>query len=326
MAGPRKTSSFSRRAWLGFGAAALAGAPNLFKSLRAQTPPKIYPLAASSLILDVAEAEGALVAVGDRGFILRSTDGGKTWPQTASPTAAMLTGIAMASPSVGVAVGHDATILRTVDGGQTWTLVESEPDLESPLLDVWFESAEHGFAVGAYGLLKETQDGGQTWEERRISDEEPHLYAAARTADGTLFVAGETGAMFKSADQGGTWSKVEASPYGGTYFGLLALHDGGLLAYGLRGNIFKSHDQGRTWTDVPVETTASLLGGVQRKSGGIYIVGLAGTVVTSIDGQSFQTTPLTDREALAGVFETANGQLLAFGEKGLRMLDAGTSA
>jgi photosystem II stability/assembly factor-like uncharacterized protein len=278
-------------------------------------------LAVSSLVLDVTAAGDALVAVGDRGFILRSTDGGGTWSQTASPTSVMLTALAMSTPTNGVAVGHDATILRTTDGGLTWAVKSEDPELEAPLLDAWFETPEHGMAIGAYGLLMETRDGGETWEERRVTEDEPHLYALAKAADSSLFAVGEAGAMFRSQDKGATWTAVESSPYDGTYFGILSLIDGALLAFGLRGNLFRSRDLGKTWDEIATGTTSSLMGGVQRKDGSIYIVGLAGAVLTSIDGISFQVESLKDREALSGVYETAAAKIIAYGEKGLRPLD-----
>jgi photosystem II stability/assembly factor-like uncharacterized protein len=315
------TARFSRRTWLGYGASAVAGASCLLSSARAQTAPKTYPLAASSLVLDVAQAGEALIAVGDRGFILRSVDGGQSWTQVASPTSVMLTAVAMTSPTNGVAAGHDATLLRTTDGGQTWAIKAEAPDLESPLLDLWFENEMRGLAIGAYGLLKETQDGGETWQDRRISEDEPHIYTIVRAADGSLFAAGEAGALFRSADAGATWAVVESSPYDGTYFGLLSLIDGALLAFGLQGNLFRSRDLGKTWDEVATGTTASLMGGVQRKDGSVDIVGLSGAILTSIDGVSFQLTTLPEREALSGVFETAAEKLVVFGERGVRLLD-----
>ena len=288
---------------------------------RAQTAPKTYPLATSSLILDVAAAGDALIAIGDRGFILRSIDGGQSWAQTPSPTDVMLTALAMTSATTGIAVGHDATILRTTDGGQTWAVKAQEPDLETPLLDVMFDTPDHGLAVGAFGLIKETQDGGETWQEHRITDGEPHLYAMTTAADGALFVVGEAGAMYRSTDRGTTWAPVKSSPYDGTYFGVMALLDESLLAFGLRGNLFRSRDQGKAWEEISTGTTASLMGGVQRKDGSIYIVGLSGAVLTSIDGVSFQLTSLHDREALSGVLETPAQKMIAYGERGFRVLD-----
>ncbi len=326
MAVRNKLAFLSRRSCLGYGASAFAGASLLFgdavvNKARAQTAPKAYPLAASSLILDVAPAGDGLIAIGDRGFILRSTDGGQSWVQVSSPTDVMLTALAMTSATTGVAVGHDATILRTTDGGQTWKIKAQEPDLETPLLDVLFDTPEHGLAVGAFGLIKETQDGGETWEEHRITDGEPHLYAMAKAADGAFFAVGEAGAMYRSTRGGAQWERVKSSPYEGTYFGVMSLIDESLLAFGLRGNLFRSRDQGKAWEEISSGTTASLMGGVQRKDGSIYIVGLSGAVLTSIDGISFQLNSLHDREALSGVLETPAQKMIAYGERGFRILD-----
>ncbi|MDX2224331.1 MAG: YCF48-related protein [Rhodospirillaceae bacterium] len=287
---------------------------------RSQSSFKSFPLASSSLVLDVAETGDALVAVGDRGFILRSTDMGSSWVQMPSPAGVMLTGVAFAGPS-GLAVGHDATILRSTDAGLTWQTVSSDPDAETPLLGVVCDGPDRALAYGAYGLLMESTDGGASWSERRITDDEPHLYRIAKAVDGAWYAAGEFGSLFASADAGATWTPIDSSPYDGSYFGLLALADGGLLLFGLRGNLFRSDDGAATWTAVETGTTATLHGGVQRKSGDVVIVGLSGSVLTSADGRDFDLRGLSDREALTGAVETADGSMILFGERGVRRFD-----
>jgi len=120
----------------------------------------IAPLAPHSLLLDVATAGDRLVAVGERGHVLYSDDGGRSWTQVPVPTRATLTGVHFEGADAGWAVGHDAVILRTLDGGLSWERVQYAPREEFPrvLLDVWFESREHGFAIGAYGYF--LGDGG----------------------------------------------------------------------------------------------------------------------------------------------------------------------
>ena len=174
--------------------------------------------------------------------------------------------------------------------------------------------------MGAYGLLEETADGGVTWQERRISQDEPHLYTITATTDGALFTVGELGSIFKSTDHGATWALLP-SPYKGTFFGALALKDGGLLVYGLRGNLFRSDDGGKSWAALATDTEASLIGATQRPDGTVVVVGLSGTVLTSGDGKTFQRTTRADREALIGAVD-ATGKLLIFGEKGVRSLTA----
>jgi len=86
----------------------------------ANQPAEIAPLAATSLLLDLAQAGDRLVAVGERGHVLLSDDEGVTWRQAKSvPTRAMLTAVYFADGEYGWAVGHDETILNTVDGGET---------------------------------------------------------------------------------------------------------------------------------------------------------------------------------------------------------------
>lgn len=278
-------------------------------------PAKTYPLAAKSLVLDVARAGDALVAVGDRGFILRSSDNGDTWIQQTSPVGVMLTGVRMLDATNGWAVGHDAVILKTTDGGATWAKVFDDPDLETPLFDIWFDDPQHGIAVGAYGLIVETKDGGATWEDRRITEDEPHLYVIERLPDGGLIAAGEMGSIFKSADTGATWNALP-SPYEGTFFGALVTKDGAILVYGLRGNLYRSDDGGNVWSQIETRAQTSLLGATERADGSVVIVGLSGTVLTSRDGRTFSSAALPEREALGGAIEAPSGKLLVFGERG----------
>ena len=80
---------------------------------------QVQPLAASSLILDIANVGAGLVAVGERGHAL-VYDG--SWHHVATPVSSQLTKVFFLNEKRGWAVGHDATILQTQDGGQTWQL------------------------------------------------------------------------------------------------------------------------------------------------------------------------------------------------------------
>lgn len=124
--------------------------------------PQIQPLAASSLVLDIAHAGQHLVAVGERGHVLVLTD---KWQQVPTPTSVQLTKVFFLNEKFGWAVGHDATILHTQDGGQTWSLQMQSTEIEKPFLDVLFLNEQEGMAIGAYGLFYRTRDGGANWTE-----------------------------------------------------------------------------------------------------------------------------------------------------------------
>jgi len=275
-------------------------------------------LAANSLLPDVAAIDGHAIAVGERGHVLVSDDAGSNWHQAPRvPTRSMLTSVTMIDPSNAWSVGHDAVILHSTDGGETWRRQFFEPDLESPLFDVWFENASHGIAVGAYGLLLVTQNGGASWEQRLIDEEERHWNAITPGPDGMLYVAAEFGVIFRSSDKGKNWV-VLSTPYEGTFFGTLVLSDGALLIFGLRGNIYRSIDRGETWQHIQTDTSVSLLNGLERSDKRVVIVGLSGTILFSRDlGKSFKSINRSDRKGIAAVIETEDKGLLLFGEGGV---------
>src|SRR5690349_19265154 len=57
------------------------------------------PFAARGLLLDAVLNGHVIMAVGERGAIVRSVDSGETWETIASPTLATLTGISFANPT-----------------------------------------------------------------------------------------------------------------------------------------------------------------------------------------------------------------------------------
>jgi hypothetical protein len=61
--------------------------------------------------------------VGQRGYLYKTTDGGKTWSRLTNLVAADLKKIVMLDASVGIAIGEAGTVLKTVDGGYTWDMV-----------------------------------------------------------------------------------------------------------------------------------------------------------------------------------------------------------
>lgn len=300
--------------------AAAAAGPAIARQAGAAVPPGEWavkaPLAVSSLLVDVAARAGRLVAVGERGHILVSTDSGDSWTQASVPTRALLTGVSMHDDRLGWAVGHDEVILRTRDGGTTWERVHYAPENERPLLDVWFASATDGLAVGAYGTVLATRDGGDTWERRTAYDEHDfHLNRITAAADGTLYLAGEGGHLYRSDDRGATWAPLP-SPYEGSFFGVLPQGDGAILAYGLRGHLFRSTDRGRTWAAIETGSEETLTAALELAPGRVIAAGMAGTLVW-LDGTSARKQELSGRRAIVALAPGPGGDLLLFGEGGV---------
>lgn len=278
------------------------------------------PLATRSLLLDVASSGTTVVAVGERGHVLASIDGGASWRQLAVPTQTTLTAVTLVDPGTIWVVGHGGLILSSRDGGRGWRRHNLGPDEERALLDVWFAGPQLGVAIGAHGLLATTADGGETWRMVTFDDEEPHANAIAASPDGTLYVVGEFGLILRSDDRGVSWRRL-ASPYEGSLFGVLVLGPGTVLVFGLRGHVFRSDDRGETWQPVASGTNATLLGGLERGDGSVALTGLGGALLLSRDrGRSFQPQTVDGSQGGAALAELSPSDVLMVGEDGLHRI------
>ncbi len=274
-------------------------------------------LAAKTLLLDIVRAGDALVAVGDRGHVVRSSDEGETWTQAITPTRAMLTGVAFPDATHGWAVGHDGVILHTADGGTTWVRQDKGDDLDTVLLDVHFLDAKQGFIVGAYGKLLATTDGGATWEARKPLEEDLHLNRITADADGHLYLAGEAGTVLVSTDRGASWRRI-GPDYEGSLFGVRPLAGGLLVAYGLRGHIFVSGDDGASWQERETDVKVLLMACLRTRDGELVLAGQGGNFYLSRDSaKTFRHWKPDDfGGGVADLVLARDGHLVTVGEAG----------
>lgn len=145
-------------------------------------------------------------AVGDRGTIWHTEDGGRTWRLQASGVDGPLRSVCFLTDQHGWAVGGKTTpytrlrtgiVLVTTDGGRTWLPLPS--DQLPPLHSVRFFDLESGVAVGESSAVHrtgvfQTNDGGQTWQEVDGARTEGWRAAAFPTPDAGV-VAGLRGKL-----------------------------------------------------------------------------------------------------------------------------------
>jgi len=273
------------------------------------------------ILLDLVANSGEILAVGERGIVLRSLDDGKHWLASSTPTTRTLTGIAFQDPRHGVIVGHGGTILRTVDGGATWHPADIDLGTDSVLGVIHLGDGRY-VAWGAFGLYAESADGGATWRRRAIlgADFDRHISQIVRIGPTGLLLVGESGSLARSDDDGTHWTAL-TSPYDGSFFGALAVEDGNWLIFGMRGSLYRSVDQGGSWRKIDLDTKLALMSGRQLPDGRILLVGNAGLMALSRDhGSSFTLGTSARGLGFAQTAVTARGTVIAVGEGGVLSL------
>jgi photosystem II stability/assembly factor-like uncharacterized protein len=273
------------------------------------------------LLLDAAHAgHDVIVAVGERGTVLRWSAEQPEWRRMQAPETPTLCGVTFADRERGWAVGHGGVVLGTTDGGVSWQIVYRDHDPETSFLDVLALDAQRVIAIGGFGMYLETRDAGRTWQARRILEEDTHLNRLSRTPRGSLFIAGEAGTLLRSRDEGHSWEALETAN-DASFYGVLPLSEGSLLAYGLRGRVYRSDDNGDSWHAVETPTEGLLLTGVQLDDGAIVLGGQARTAIASRDGGRTFIRAEHGRPAIAELLPREGGELLGFGEGGIAHID-----
>lgn len=317
-----------------------------------QRPAHMSSQASQRLVNAVVNAgPDMLVAVGQRGHILRSRDSGSTWEQSPNPVSSDLTAAQFLNAQQGFAVGHDGVVLGSTDGGAQWrvlldgkavnTLVleqlraapesearkrlleEAQRNVEAgadkPFLDLWFTNPQEGFVVGAYNLILQTRDGGRSWQswyDRSDNADKLFNLYSIRAHKGAIFAAGEGGTLMRLDTKRQRFVRLETG-YLGSFFGLLDTGDA-LVAYGMRGNAFISRDGGSTWSAVSTGLHTSITAGSRGIDGSLWLGDQVGHVSVSRDGgRTFSTLKLPMSLPLASLHATPSTLILA-GTRGVR--------
>ena len=317
------------------------------------TPAPLSPLADQALLQGIAKAGDRLVAVGQRGDIIVSSDAAATWKQSRVPVSSDLTAVFFVDDKNGWAVGHDGVVLHTSDAGDTWQVqltgrtandllpaamerkLAADPasadgkrlleeakryqaqGADKPFLDVWFSDPLNGYVVGAYNLIFRTFDGGKTWESWFDRTENPKLFNlyAIRPAAGALYIVGEAGLVLK-LDAAHRQFKAVPTPYDGSFFGVAGAGDA-VIVFGLRGSVYTSADDGATWIHVDAGLPAAIVAATRGDGQTVLLADAGGRIAATADGgRSFRRVAIRRPTLLTDLVDLGEGRLALVGPRG----------
>ena len=315
--------------------------------------------AARGLLTRVVRAGDRLVAIGERGLVVLSDDGGRRWRQARVPVSVTLTSASFADARQGWMVGHGGVVLHTSDGGENWAvqtdgvalakaaLIQAQglPDTatgreasihqaqrlvdegaDKPLLSICFVDTQRGMAVGAFGLAATTGDGGKTWIPCMVRLPNPrglHLYAAAHHGR-TWVVAGEQGVLMRSGDDGASFEPL-ASPFKRSFFAATATRNGGFVLAGLLGSACRIEPGGANVAPnvapIALPAPVTILSCSELRDDRVMLLAQGGRLLVSSDGGAhFTEQQPPRREQLTSLAEAADGGLVATSLAGVARL------
>ena len=136
---------------------------------------------------------------GNDGYIGKSTDGGYTWLQQASPTSQMNTSVSFIDSLNGWIVGNNGDIIRTTNGGNNWNLYIH---LNEVLYCVKFINSNTGWITGSNGTILATTNAGVNWVmQQRLTD--ITIRSVYFKNNNTGWLIGESGSIFYTENCGG---------------------------------------------------------------------------------------------------------------------------
>jgi photosystem II stability/assembly factor-like uncharacterized protein len=215
-------------------------------------------------------------AVGKRGKIARSSDGGRTWKATTAIDIDRITAtstfnyIFFRDPTNGWAIGDDGLIATTNDGGGSWNVRQQNTTMSS-LYYARFYTDDVSIAIGSDMTILLSDDGGWNWrnESPKIASLAPaptgkFNFLAMDSSNDRVIVVGTNGIILTGERQGKSfqWRFADLvdrtsgtkSPLTGNVQAIGTLrwidHFGGtqnVLAVGDKGTALISNDFGRSW-------------------------------------------------------------------------------
>ncbi len=179
-----------------------------------------------------------LIAVGPKGSIIKSEDGGLSWYQIEVNLSKDLYAVCFVTDSLGYVAG-DNIVMRTRDGGKTWETVMATTDYYT---DIYFKDADHGWLAGSYGTILRTVDGGQNWKLATVAGSTLNWINAIHFLDfQTGFAVGDNSIILKSTDGGLIWEEIYKDPsgFGPPLMDVFCLKDTSVFICGDRGILWK---------------------------------------------------------------------------------------
>lgn len=237
------------------------------------------------------------VAVGNKGVVLVTSDGGNAWTEVEAPksqVANKLTRVLALPQGHAWAVGEMGALLHSADFGKTWQRKRDEEDVGWN--DIAFAEGGNGWVVGEFGRVLHSTDGGASWTAAQTPVTSSLMGVAFRDARNGVAV-GLEGVVLVTRDGGASWQPVKSGTREHLFSVIWDAKQGAWIATGNQGVWVRGTDDAAQWQSGRLdERDLSWHTKAVAVDGGIY---LAGSNVGVWDGKSWQVVTSSGRPVVA---------------------------
>lgn len=273
------------------------------------------------------------MAVGDKGVMIRTRDGGQSWEKLNTGTNAGFWEIISQidnNDTITYALGDYGLIYKSGDFGNSWSKITATYHSKRLFFGMFCHDANNCFVGGGNfsndnGVILKTTDGGKTWSESIVSRTafiDQIYFPDKKTgyAVGSGYTQGniqEKGIIFKTEDGGKTWDLQDTTR---GLINSIYCHDANnCIATGVNGLLLKTTDGGQTWIDKHPSTGLTFLDVVFTSDQERYVVG-EGAFKTEDGGETWNSIGNVNR-ILLSADKTAKG-IFATGYSGFMVTSA----
>lgn len=243
-------------------------------------------------------------AVGSRGTLLQTTDGGNTWKPRGGSTDDVVRDIFFIDDKNGWMVCEvnayqlktvdepRAYLMKTINGGEQWKRIEIKGfDVDAILVRAVFTSSGRGWVFGEAGAIYTTHDGGESWTKLQ-SPTRRLLLGGTFIDDDRGWIVGAGATIIQTSDGGETWyqSRLPQVEKSVRFTAVSFVDNRKGWAVGSGGSVYRTLNGGRTWQrqESAVEVDLFDVKFVNAAEG--WAVGAEGTIIHTTDGGERWTT------------------------------------
>ena len=253
-----------------------------------------------------------VVAVGDSGLILRSSNAGNSFTIVSSTTMKHLNDVFFLDANNGLAVGDGGTILKTINAGISWSAITSNTSNDLMSIDI---KNNIGLITGSNGTILKSVNNGAAWAA--LTPFTIYLLNKVRfVTNDVAVISGNNGLLLKSVDTGNNWSIANSSANKNINDFAFYPNATDILAVGINGLQISTDTSFSTISESTISAQWLNAAVAVPNTDTCFVVGKNATILFTANGNNWNTITVNSTDDFNDIYFVSNTVGIIAGSKG----------